>query len=83
VNRKLEHAQDVAELAALLELMEGFSSNEQRARYLLGTNWFRDRAADAAARIDPEVDRVRRAGRVSRLSIARSRARWRREDEAS
>lgn len=85
MNRRTEHDQDVAELTALLDLMDGFSSNEQRARYLLGTTWLQNRGAAAAGRIGPEVDRIRRAGRVTRLSIARARARWwaRRDDEAS
>lgn len=34
---------DVAALTQLLDLMENFGSNEQRARYLLSCNWMRDR----------------------------------------
>jgi hypothetical protein len=42
---------DVDELRELLDMMESFSSNDQRARYLLGSNWLRDRGAAAAARL--------------------------------
>jgi len=45
------YAVDVAELTYLLDLMHDFDSNEQRARYLLSSNWLRDRGAIAAARI--------------------------------
>lgn len=33
---------DVDQLRELLDLMGGFSSNDQRARYLLSSNWLRD-----------------------------------------
>jgi hypothetical protein len=33
---------DVAELTYLLDIMGNFSSNEQRARYLLSCNWMRE-----------------------------------------
>ena len=36
---------DVEALTDLLDLMENFPSNEQRARYLLTCNWMRDREA--------------------------------------
>ena len=47
---KQEH---VDELRALLDLIERskFASNDQRARYLLSSNWLRDNGAEAAARI--------------------------------
>lgn len=38
----------VRELTELLDLLSGFSSNEQRARYLLSSNWMRDHGAAAA-----------------------------------
>jgi hypothetical protein len=44
---------DVAELTRLLGLMREFPSDEQRARYLLTSNWLRERGA-AAARINAE-----------------------------
>jgi hypothetical protein len=34
---------DVDALRELLDLMVNFPSNDQRARYLLGCNWMRDR----------------------------------------
>jgi hypothetical protein len=40
--------QHVADLTALLDLMENFTSNEQRARYLLSSNWMREHGAAAA-----------------------------------
>lgn len=42
---------DVDALRDLLDLMENFPSNDQRARYLLSCDWMRDRGAQAAARI--------------------------------
>lgn len=33
---------DVDALRGLLDLMADFSSNDQRARYLLSSNWLRD-----------------------------------------
>jgi hypothetical protein len=39
---------DVAELTRLLGLMRDFPSDEQRARYLLTSNWMRERGAEAA-----------------------------------
>lgn len=39
---------DVDALTGLLDLMANFSTNEQRARYLLSSNWLRDRGAAAA-----------------------------------
>jgi hypothetical protein len=39
---------DVAALTDLFDLMASFPSNEQRARYLLSSNWMRDRGAAAA-----------------------------------
>jgi hypothetical protein len=44
---------DVAELTRLFGLMRDFPSDEQRARYLLSSNWLRDRGAEAA-RINAE-----------------------------
>lgn len=41
---------DVADLTHLLDLMETFASNEQRARYLLSSDWLRERGAAAAQR---------------------------------
>jgi hypothetical protein len=46
-------AGDVAELTRLLGLMRDFPSDEQRARYLLTSNWLRERGAEAA-RINAE-----------------------------
>lgn len=34
---------DVAALRELLDLLENFSDNDQRARYLLSSNWMRDK----------------------------------------
>ena len=39
-------------LRELLELTEGFSSADQRARYILTSNWFRDHGPAAAAWAD-------------------------------
>jgi hypothetical protein len=39
---------DVAALTSLLDLMRDFPSNEQRARYLLTSDWLRERGAEAA-----------------------------------
>lgn len=36
---------DVDALRDLLDLMENFADNDQRARYLLTCNWMRDRDA--------------------------------------
>lgn len=41
---------DVDALRGLLDLMADFTDNDQRARYLLSSNWMRDRGAAAAAR---------------------------------
>lgn len=41
---------DVDALRVLLDLMADFPDNDQRARYLLSSNWMRDRGAAAAAR---------------------------------
>jgi hypothetical protein len=40
---------DVDGLRELLDLVESFSSNDQRARYILTSNWFRDHGAEAGA----------------------------------
>lgn len=40
---------DVDGLRELLDLLDGFSSNDQRARYILTSNWFRDHGAEAGA----------------------------------
>ncbi|MFA6298790.1 MAG: hypothetical protein WC642_06470 [Nocardioides sp.] len=42
---------DVDALRDLLDLMETFSDNDQRARYLLSSNWLRDRGAAASVRV--------------------------------
>lgn len=42
---------DVDAVRGLLDLMEQFADNDQRARYLLSSNWLRDRGAAAAARV--------------------------------
>ncbi len=42
---------DVDAVCGLLDLMEQFADNDQRARYLLSSNWLRDRGAAAAARL--------------------------------
>ena len=39
-------------LRELLDLLDGFSSNDQRARYILTSNWFRDHGTAAAAWAD-------------------------------
>ena len=44
----LPNQADVDELRGLLDLMADFSDNDQRARYLLSSNWMRDRDAAAA-----------------------------------
>lgn len=49
---------DVDELRGLLDLLESFSSNDQRARYLLTSNWMRDRGAAAADYIRRTVEGV-------------------------
>jgi hypothetical protein len=36
---------DVDELRELLDLLERFSDNDQRARFLLSSNWLRDYTA--------------------------------------
>lgn len=41
----------VTELTEVLDLMENFTSNEQRARYLLSSDFMRDHGAAAAARL--------------------------------
>jgi hypothetical protein len=51
---------DVDALRHLLDLMADFSDNDQRARYLLSSNWMRDRGEVASrhargARIDPDA----------------------------
>jgi hypothetical protein len=40
---------DVDALRGLLDLMANFESNDQRARYLLSSNWMRDRDAAVKA----------------------------------
>lgn len=45
------HPDDVETLTELLDLMANFDSNEQRARYLLTSNWMRDRGAEVSAQI--------------------------------
>lgn len=50
--------EDVDQLRELLDLMESFASNDQRARYLLTSNWLRDRGAAAAAHLTGEVECV-------------------------
>lgn len=47
---------DIAQLRELLDLMTDFPSNDQRARYLLSSNWMRQRGAAAAARAQAELD---------------------------
>lgn len=49
----LPDAADVAAVQCLLEMMDrtGFTSDDQRARYLLSSNWLRDRGAAAAERL--------------------------------
>lgn len=42
---------DVAQLTDLLDLIASFESNEQRARFLLSSNWMRDRGAAAGAHV--------------------------------
>ncbi|WP_158305621.1 MULTISPECIES: hypothetical protein [unclassified Nocardioides] len=42
---------DVDALRELLDLMADFRDNDQRARYLLSSNWLRDRGAIASARL--------------------------------
>lgn len=43
---------DVDGLRELLDLLDSFSDNDQRARYILTSNWFRDHAAQAAGWAD-------------------------------
>lgn len=47
---------DVDALRELLDLLEGFRDNDQRARYLLSCNWMRDRGAVAAARLGADAE---------------------------
>lgn len=54
--------EDVAQLTALLDLMADFPSNEQRARYLLTSNWLRERGAAAADLNAQQLEAVRRRG---------------------
>jgi len=42
---------DVRALADLLDRMENFTTNEQRARYLLSSDWLRDRGVEAAEQL--------------------------------
>jgi hypothetical protein len=42
---------DVDAVRELLDLMAGFADNDQRARYLLTSNWMRDRGAAASNRL--------------------------------
>ena len=44
------HQADVDALRQLLDLAESFSSNDQRARYILTSDWFRDHGASAGMR---------------------------------
>jgi hypothetical protein len=46
---------DVDALRELLDLLDGFRDNDQRARYLLSCNWMRDRGAVAAARLGADA----------------------------
>lgn len=48
---------DIRALRELLDLMENFTDNDQRARYLLSSNWMRERGAAAAARAQAELER--------------------------
>lgn len=41
---------DVRQLTELLDLLDGFTSNEQRARYLLTCNWFTREGVAVATR---------------------------------
>jgi hypothetical protein len=41
---------DVDGLRELLDLVDGFNSNDQKARYILTSNWFRDHGAAAGLR---------------------------------
>lgn len=46
---------DVDAVRDLLDLMATFRDNDQRARYLLTSDWMRDRGAAAAARLRPRT----------------------------
>jgi hypothetical protein len=54
---ELPQQSDVDTLRELLDLMAEFRDNDQRARYLLSSNWLRDRGAAAAARMTPRDER--------------------------
>lgn len=43
---------DVDVVRDLLDAMENYSDNDQRARYLLTSDWMRDRGAAASARLN-------------------------------
>lgn len=45
--RRLPDQADVDTLRELLDLMANFSDNDQRARFLLSSNWMRDRRSGA------------------------------------
>jgi hypothetical protein len=51
---------DVEQVTALLALMRDFPSDEQRARYLLTSNWLRERGAAAAALSAAQLEALRR-----------------------
>jgi hypothetical protein len=51
---------DVEQVTALLGLMRDFPSDEQRARFLLTSNWLRERGAAAAALNAAQLDALRR-----------------------
>lgn len=44
---------DVDAVRELLDAMADFTDNDQRARYLLSSNWMRDRGAAASDRLLP------------------------------
>lgn len=70
--RPLPEPADVAGLAGLLEITGNFTTAEQRARYVLSSDWCRDRDARLAATAAPDAAalRLRLLGEVTELRDA-------------
>lgn len=50
---------DVDQLRTLLDLMANFPDNDQRARYLLSSNWMQGKQEQALAELQRERDKLR------------------------
>ena len=46
------HQSDIDNLVLVLDATKNFESNDQRARYILTSNWMRDRGRDAQKRAE-------------------------------